>query len=72
MIGRFFELAAHKTDVRTEVIAGITTFLAMAYIIFVQPAVLSAAGMDFGAVMVATCLASALATSRLASSLTLF
>ena len=62
MIGRFFELAAHKTDVRTEVIAGITTFLAMAYIIFVQPAVLSAAGMDFGAVMVATCLASALAT----------
>ena len=51
MIGRFFELAAHKTDVRTEVIAGITTFLAMAYIIFVQPAVLSAAGMDFGAAL---------------------
>ena len=42
---------------RTEVVAGITTFLAMAYIIFVQPAVLSAAGMDFGAVMMATCLA---------------
>ena len=39
---------------RTEVVAGITTFLAMAYIIFVQPAVLSAAGMDFGAVMMAT------------------
>ena len=62
MIDRLFGLAAHRTDVRTEVVAGITTFLAMAYIIFVQPAVLSAAGMDFGAVMVATCLASALAT----------
>ena len=49
MIDRFFGLAAHRTDVRTEVVAGITTFLAMAYIIFVQPAVLSAAGMDFGA-----------------------
>ena len=62
VIDRLFHLTAHKTTVRTEVVAGITTFLAMAYIIFVQPAVLSAAGMDFGAVMVATCLASALAT----------
>jgi hypothetical protein len=62
VIDRLFGLTAHRTDVRTEVVAGITTFLAMAYIIFVQPAVLSAAGMDFGAVMVATCLASALAT----------
>jgi AGZA family xanthine/uracil permease-like MFS transporter len=62
VIDRFFGLAAHRTVVRTEVVAGITTFLAMACIIFVQPAVLSAAGMDFGAVMVATCVASALAT----------
>ncbi len=62
MIERVFQLTAHRTTVRTEIVAGITTFLAMAYIIFVQPAVLAAAGMDFGAVMVATCIASALAT----------
>ena len=62
MIERLFHLSAHGTSIRTEILAGITTFLAMAYIIFVQPAVLSAAGMDFGAVMVATCLASAFAT----------
>lgn len=62
MIERLFRLEACGTTVRREVMAGITTFLAMAYIIFVQPAVLSAAGMDFGAVMVATCLASAVAT----------
>ena len=62
VIDQLFELTAHRTTVRTELVAGITTFLAMAYIIFVQPAVLSAAGMDFGAVMVATCLASAFAT----------
>jgi AGZA family xanthine/uracil permease-like MFS transporter len=59
---RLFKLTDNHTTVRTELIAGVTTFLAMAYIIFVQPAVLSAAGMDFGAVMVATCIASALAT----------
>jgi AGZA family xanthine/uracil permease-like MFS transporter len=63
---RWFQLTAHQTTVRTEVIAGITTFLATAYIIFVQPAVLSAAGMDFGAVMVATCLASGIATLLMA------
>jgi AGZA family xanthine/uracil permease-like MFS transporter len=62
VLERLFHLTRNHTTVRTEVVAGITTFLAMAYIIFVQPAVLSAAGMDFGAVMVATCLASALAT----------
>ncbi len=54
------------TTIRTEVLAGATTFLTMAYIIFVQPAVLSAAGMDFGAVLVATCLASAGATLLMA------
>jgi AGZA family xanthine/uracil permease-like MFS transporter len=57
-----FALSAHGTTVRTEVLAGVTTFLTMAYIVFVQPAVLSAAGMDAGAVMTATCLASAFAT----------
>ena len=62
MLERLFHLTANRTTIRTELLAGVTTFLAMAYIIFVQPAVLSAAGMDFGAVMVATCVASALAT----------
>lgn len=59
---RRFELASQGTTVGTEVLAGTTTFLTLSYILFVQPAVLSAAGMDFGAVMVATCLASAFAT----------
>jgi AGZA family xanthine/uracil permease-like MFS transporter len=60
-----FALRANRTDVRTEVLAGVTTFLTMAYIIFVQPAVLSTdlagkpTGLDFGAVLVATCLVSA-------------
>jgi len=57
-----FHLKAHGTRVRTEVLAGVTTFLGLSYIIFVQPAVLATTGMDFGAVMVATCLASAFAT----------
>ena len=63
---RRFALTANGTNVRTEVVAGVTTFLTMAYIIFVQPAVLSAAGMDFGAVLTATCLATALATLLMA------
>jgi AGZA family xanthine/uracil permease-like MFS transporter len=63
---RRFRLAEHGTTVRTEVLAGLTTFLTMAYIIFVQPAVLSAAGMDAGAVLVATCLATAFATTLMA------
>jgi len=61
-LDRFFKLREHGTSVRIEVIAGITTFMTMAYIIFVQPFVLSAAGMDAGAVMVATCLSAAIAT----------
>src|SRR5438067_3911670 len=61
-----FQLAAHGTSIRTEALAGLTTFLTMAYIIFVQPAVLSACGMDFGAVLVATCLATAVATTLMA------
>ena len=61
-----FALSAHHTTVGTEVLAGLTTFLTMAYIIFVQPAVLGAAGMDFGAVMVATCVSTALATTLMA------
>jgi AGZA family xanthine/uracil permease-like MFS transporter len=66
---RFFRLAENQTSVRTEVLAGTTTFLTMAYIIFVQPAVLSGTvfgkptGMDFGAITTATCLSAALATA---------
>jgi len=65
-LDRLFALTAHRTNVRTEILAGVTTFMTMAYIIFVQPAVLGAAGMDRGAVLTATCLASALATALMA------
>lgn len=61
-IASFFALAAHGTTFRQEVLGGTTTFLAMSYIIFVQPGVLSQAGMDFRAVMYASCLAAALGT----------
>lgn len=60
MLERLFQLKAHGTDVKTEVIAGITTFLTMAYIIVVNPSMLTAAGMDYGAVFAATCLAAAI------------
>lgn len=63
---RWFRLSQSGTTVRTEVLAGVTTFLTMAYIIFVQPAVLGAAGMDQGAVLTATCLATAFATFLMA------
>ncbi|MFS0785783.1 NCS2 family permease [Shouchella sp. 1P09AA] len=54
---RFFQLSANKTSIRQEAVAGLTTFLAMAYILFVNPDILGAAGMDQGAVFVATALA---------------
>lgn len=57
---KLFKLKAHGTNARTELIAGLTTFFAMAYIIFVNPNLLSQTGMDFNAVMVATCIASAI------------
>ncbi len=57
---KIFKLRENNTSVRTELIAGTTTFLAMAYIIFLQPAILAQAGMDFNAVMMATCISSAL------------
>jgi len=59
---RHFKLKENQTSIRTEVIGGLTTFMTMSYIIFLQPALLSSTGMDKGAVMVATCLSSALAT----------
>lgn len=60
MLERLFHLKAHQTTVRTEILAGITTFLTMAYVLFVNPSILAKTGMDQGAVFVATCLAAAL------------
>ena len=59
----FFKLKEHNTSIRQEVVAGVTTFLTMAYIIFVNPAILSAAGMDKGALITVTCLAAFIGTS---------
>jgi AGZA family xanthine/uracil permease-like MFS transporter len=62
MLERLFGLSEHNTNVKTEIIAGITTFMTMGYIIMVNPGILSATGMDFGALVTATCLAAAFAT----------
>ncbi|CDG84050.1 NCS2 family permease [Janthinobacterium agaricidamnosum] len=62
LLERYFKLKEHGTDVRTELLAGLTTFLTMAYIIFVNPSILGDAGMPKDAVFVATCLAAALGT----------
>ncbi|PIL40201.1 guanine permease [Massilia psychrophila] len=62
----FFKLKENGSDVRTEVVAGVTTFLTMAYIIFVNPTILGDAGMPKDAVFVATCLAAALGTAIMA------
>ena len=66
LIERAFHLSELGTTIRTEVLAGSTTFFTLAYIIFVQPTVLGAAGMDFGSVFVATCVASGVATLMMA------
>ena len=58
MFEKLFHLKENGTNVKTEITAGITSFFTMAYIIFVNPQILSAAGMDAGAVMLATCIAS--------------
>ena len=60
MLERLFKLQENNTTVKTEVLAGITTFLTMAYIIFVNPGMLATTGMDQGAVFVATCVAAAI------------
>ena len=62
MLNKLFKLSERNTDVKTEAVAGLTTFLAMAYIIFVNPSILAAAGMDKTALITVTCLATALAT----------
>lgn len=59
-LDRFFKLTENKTTVRTEIAAGVTTFLTMAYIIFVNPAILSEAGVPFSGALFATCLAAAI------------
>ncbi len=62
LVDRYFGLAENGTDIRTELIAGITTFLTMVYIVFVNPQILGNAGMDKGAVFVATCIAAAVSS----------
>ena len=66
LLERIFKLKEHGTNVRTEIVAGLTTFLTMAYIIFVNPSILSAAGMPADAVFVATCLIAAFGTAIMA------
>lgn len=60
MLEKLFKLSSRKTDVRTEVIAGSTTFMTMAYILFVNPSILGAAGMDKNAVLLATAIGAGL------------
>jgi AGZA family xanthine/uracil permease-like MFS transporter len=62
LLDRYFRLTESGTDVRTEFVAGLTTFLTMVYIVVVNPGILANAGMDKGAVFVATCLAAAIST----------
>jgi len=62
MLNAFFKLSENNTSIRTEIIAGFTTFFTMGYIIFVNPDILAQAGIDRDAAFVATCLAAALAT----------
>ena len=66
MLEKFFKLKENKTDVKTEIMAGITTFMAMAYILAVNPNILSAAGMDAHAVLIATALAAFVGTAMMA------
>jgi AGZA family xanthine/uracil permease-like MFS transporter len=66
MLKDYFRLKENGTNIRTETLAGITTFATMAYIVFVQPVVLGAAGMDAGAVFTSTCLITAFATVLMA------
>ncbi|MEE4462998.1 NCS2 family permease, partial [Azotobacter chroococcum] len=63
MLEKLFRLEAHGTTLRTELLAGLTTFLTMAYILFVNPSILSETGMDRGAVFVATALAAAIGSA---------
>ena len=66
MFEKIFHLKENHTDVKTEVMAGITTFMTMAYILAVNPSILSASGMDANAVLIATSLASFVGTALMA------
>ncbi len=66
-LDKLFHLKENHTDVKTEVMAGITTFMTMAYILAVNPNILEASGMDRGAVFTATALASFIATCLMAA-----
>ena len=66
MLNKIFKLKEKNTTVKTEVIAGITTFMTMAYILAVNPSILSEAGMDPTAVLLATCIASFIGTACMA------
>ena len=66
MLEKFFKLKENGTDVKTEVIGGVTTFMAMAYILAVNPSILSASGMDAQAILIATALASFVGTMCMA------
>lgn len=66
MVEKIFKLKEHNTDIKTEIAAGITTFMTMAYILAINPSILSAAGMDATAVLLATCLASFIGTACMA------
>ena len=61
MLEKYFSIDAHKTTFQKEVLAGVTTFITMAYIIFVNPQMMAQSGMDHGAIFVGTCLAAAIA-----------
>ena len=62
MIEKFFKITENGTSVKTELLAGLTTFLTMSYILFVNPSILSQSGMEYESVFIATCLAAALGT----------
>ena len=66
MLEKYFRLKENNTNVKTEVMAGITTFMTMAYILAVNPSILGDAGMDRTAVLIATCLASFLGSAIMA------
>ena len=66
MLEKIFHLKENHTDVKTELMAGVTTFMTMAYILAVNPSILSASGMDANAVLIATSLASFVGTALMA------
>ena len=62
IVDNYFQISERKSTIKTELLAGLTTFMTMAYIIILNPIILSAAGMDFTMVFVGTCVAAAVAT----------